>query len=72
MDKAAVYRISVKGQLPERYVERLGGLKIVNTCQTGTLLEGLLPDQAALMGILDALYALHLPIIEVVLIENCG
>jgi hypothetical protein len=71
MDKAAVYRITVEGELPESYLDRLGGLKIVETTKALTIVEGLLPDQAAVMGVLDALYGLHLPLIEVVCIENC-
>ena len=66
-----MYRITVEGEVPEGFLDRLGGLKIVESSPASTTLEGRLPDQAAVMGTLDALYGLHLPLVEVVCIENC-
>lgn len=60
MDKPATYRISVHGIVPERWINRLGGMRIVAVSSTATTLEGWLPDQAALKGVLDTLYELHL------------
>ena len=60
MDKAATYRITVRGIVPENWVNRLGGLQISEVSSTQTTLEGWLPDQAALKGVLDTLYELHL------------
>ena len=60
MDRAATYRITVRGTVPENWVNRLGGLQIVEVSSTRSTLEGWLPDQAALKGVLDTLYELHL------------
>jgi hypothetical protein len=42
--------------------------------QAETILVGRLPDQAALAGILNALYDLHLPVVmaECVTSDNCS
>jgi len=60
MDRAANYRIKVRGIVPENWINRLGGLQIVEVSSTQTTLEGWLPDQAALKGVLDTLYELRL------------
>ena len=65
MDKTAIYRIKVRGIVPENWINRLGGLQIVEVSSTQTTLEGWLPDQAALKGVLDTLYELRLCIKEV-------
>ena len=63
----AVYRIQVKGYLDKRWSDRLGGMDIqVSQCggvQKATLV-GRLPDQAALLGVLNTLYNLHLPLLS--------
>ncbi|MEZ4769592.1 MAG: hypothetical protein R2844_14320 [Caldilineales bacterium] len=58
----ATYRIVVRGSLERSWSEQLGGL---NICTAGevqdpqlTILTGRLPDQAALLGVLDRLYGL--------------
>ena len=65
MDKAAIYRIKVRGVVPESWIKRLGGMRIAAASSAATTLEGWLPDQAALKGVLDTLYELHLCIEEV-------
>ena len=65
MDKPTVYRIKVRGVLPDGWLDRLGGLQVTANTAEGMTLEGLLPDQAALAGVLETLYSLHLPIVEV-------
>ena len=62
MDKPATYRIIVHGIVPENWIDRLGGMQIVAGSTTGSTLEGWLPDQAALKGVLDSLYDIHIPI----------
>jgi hypothetical protein len=66
LDKPAVYRIKVKGVVPESWTDRLGAMGIVSVTATTTTLEGWLPDQAALSGVLDTLYQLRLPLMEVI------
>jgi hypothetical protein len=65
LDKPAVYRIKVRGVVPESWVDRLGGMRIVAVSSIETILEGGLPDQAALKGVLDTLYELRLCLEEV-------
>ena len=65
MDKPRIYRIKFQGVLPESWLDRLGGMQITSKTLDEVTLEGRLPDQAALAGVLDALYTLHLPIVEV-------
>jgi hypothetical protein len=70
VDKSAVYRIKVQGVVPESWTDRLGGLGIVSVTSAKTTLEGWLPDQAALNGVLDTLYQLHLPLLEVICLPH--
>jgi hypothetical protein len=67
----AIYRIEIRGLLDDSWSARLGGLSItsVQDLEYGdqiTTLEGSVPDQAALLGILNTLYNLKLPLIAVV------
>jgi hypothetical protein len=66
LDKPAVYRIKVQGVVPESWTDRLGAMGIVSVTSATTTLEGRLPDQAALNGVLDTLYQLRLPLLEVI------
>ena len=65
----AHYRIRVAGALGPEWSDRLGGMLIAATGRTGqpatTMLEGELRDQGALMGVLNTLYELHLPLLSV-------
>ena len=65
MDKPAVYRIKVRGVVHESWIDRLGGMEILAVSSIETTLEGGLPDQAALRGVLDTLYELRLCLEEV-------
>ena len=75
--KPAIYKIKVQGNLNTRYTrwsERLGGLQI-SVEKSGdkdpvSVLIGQINDQAALSGILNALYENHLSIISVNLLED--
>ena len=64
------YRIQIQGRLDQSWSERLAGLTIMVNCElinqaTATTLFGRLRDQAALIGILNTLYDLHLPLLTV-------
>lgn len=69
VDKPARYRICVAGYLDERWSEHLGGVKIVSSSEDEktavTTLSGTIIDQAALFGVLKALYNMHLPLLSV-------
>ena len=72
-DTPASYRVRVKGYLDDGWSGRLGGMTIKRTAQAEgereTTLVGWLADQAALLGVLNALYGLHLPLLSVEMIE---
>ncbi len=56
----STYRIRVAGVLGEEWSKRVGGMAITVRAESSgektTELLGALPDQAALMGVLDLLY----------------
>jgi hypothetical protein len=68
-DRPATYRIDVRGRIPARWCDRLEGM-VLTECSTDaeypvTTLLGELSDQAALEGVLNTLFALHLPVVSV-------
>ena len=69
MSGPAIYRVRVRGRLDVGLSERLEGMHIENLARTDgnaeSVLEGRLLDQAALAGILNTLYDLHLPVMSV-------
>jgi hypothetical protein len=68
-DSPATYRIRVQGRIPPRWLNRLEGMLVTECSRTAeppeTTLWGELPDQAALAGVLNSLYELHLPVFSV-------
>jgi len=68
-DRPATYQISVQGRVDPDWAGFLAGMTIRLTakeaCPPVTTLEGELSDQAALLGVLNALYELHLPVLSV-------
>lgn len=65
MDEKSLYRISVRGTVPPGWCDRLGGMRVEFEGDDDgpvTTLVGELRDQAALAGVLNTLYQLHLPI----------
>lgn len=67
-DMPATYHIRIRGALPKHWSDRLGGMTIATTDRAEeapvTTLSGRLPDQAALLGVLNTLYDLHLPLLS--------
>ena len=72
-DIPATYQISVQGQIDPTSSELLGGMTItpapVEVSSPVTTLEGELHDQAALAGVLNTLYELHLTVVSVERLE---
>ena len=68
-DRPATYQISVQGRISPTWSDRLEGMTICQAmAEAGapiTTLEGELSDQAALVGVLNTLYEMHLPVLLV-------
>ena len=68
-DLPATYQIRVQGKIAPSWSDSLSGMAIcVDTLEAGppvTTLVGELSDQAALAGVLNALYELHLTVLSV-------
>ena len=73
-DEAAFYQIVVQGRLNESTSEYLGGMTIQAVGHEAqrpvTTLSGCLRDQAALLGVLNTLYEMHLPILMLEKLES--
>jgi hypothetical protein len=73
VDKPATYRILVAGYLDKNWSDRFGGLTIKSTIHEGksttTTISGSIIDQAALFGVLNALYDMRLPLLSVECLE---
>lgn len=69
----ATYQIRVLGKVPESYAERISGMAVTyqeSKEKVITTLIGELRDQAALSGILNSLYELHMTVLSVENISN--
>ena len=70
----ATYRVVIQGTVSEDWHRRLGGMEVTTSTLGSdgprTILQGQIRDQAALHGLLETLYALHLPILEVIMIDR--
>ncbi|MEJ2503277.1 MAG: hypothetical protein P8177_08170 [Gemmatimonadota bacterium] len=66
----------MSGHLSESWSDHLQGMSIRLDRDAGNhpvaILEGRLPDQAALSGVLESLYDLHLPVLSVELLQSDG
>ncbi len=73
-DSPAAYQIIVQGRIDPTWSDRLEGMTICQATLEAdlsvTVLEGELSDQAALAGVLNTLYELHLPVLSVKLLNN--
>ena len=70
----ASYRIRALGHLDDDWSGRLGGMVITRAFtadkQPMTILIGNLLDQAALAGVMNALYSMHMSVISVELLDE--
>jgi len=65
MDAATVYQIRVSGHLGSEWGEWFGHVTIDNQPNGEATLTGVVADQAALLGLLQQLFALNLTLIAV-------
>ena len=69
MDQPATYQIKVQGRLDEDWSDWFSGMTVTVECQedgpTITTLTGIVPDQAALHGLLNRIRDLNLPLLDV-------
>ena len=69
LETPATYRVRVQGKLAESWFDRLGNMSITSEATPHdppvTILVGHLTDQAALSGLLNTLYEMHLPLLTV-------
>ena len=76
MGLSAVYRIRVVGSVDPRSSGIMEGMQITksgdSSGQVETLLIGRVSDQAALAGVLNTLYEMHLPVKSVECLEAEG
>jgi hypothetical protein len=68
MDKPAQYEIQVEGMLSSRWAEWFPNLTMTNLEEKGslvTILTGSIPDQAAMLGMLQTIHNLGLLVLSV-------
>jgi len=74
LDRPATYQIKVRGHLDDRWSDWFGGMTIAvehkGDGPSTTILTGTVADQAALQGMLRALYTLGLPVCSVTCVES--
>jgi len=59
------YEIRIKGRLGQRWSDWFSNLKMTDLEEDETLLSGMLPDQAALHGLLERIRDLNITLISV-------
>jgi hypothetical protein len=68
-DSPATYKLIVQGRIDPGWSDRLEGMMICQATMVGgspvTIIEGELSDQAALVGVLNTIYELHLAVLLV-------
>lgn len=68
IDSSATYKIKIQGCLEDIWSDRLGGMKITMNIQVYhdpvTTLVGQLKDQSDLIGVLNGLYELRMPLLS--------
>jgi hypothetical protein len=70
----ATYIIAVKGFLDESWSERLGGMQITSKVPDNgapiTKLSGKVRDQTELIGMINSLYEMRMPLVSLKIVDN--
>lgn len=72
LDCPAMYRITIQGRLGREWADWFEGMSLTPAADSHgatTILTGLVRDQAALHGLLNALYGLGLPLLDLTCLE---
>ncbi len=73
MDRPAIYRMKVRGRFGKSWSEYFNGLTITDEKHKDgaalTVLSGVIPDQAALHGLIQKFRDLGLVIVEIQMVE---
>jgi hypothetical protein len=76
LETPATYRIRVQGSIDPTWSDLIAGMRIATDSstekETVTILVGRLVDQAALSGVLKALYDLRIPLLSVENLDEKG
>ena len=74
MDDAITYKIRVQGFLEDTWADRLAHMNITASIMEGSITEsqlvGKVRDQAELLGILNGLYELRMPLLHLEILTN--
>ncbi len=62
--QSTYYEIRIEGELDRNWSEWFDGLEVTSQENGETLIAGLVPDQAALQGILTKVFNLRLPLLS--------
>jgi hypothetical protein len=73
-DNPGIYQILVQGRVSASWADRFDGMRVTineeGNAPPTTTLYGRLPDQAALAGVLNTLYELHLSVLAVMRVDE--
>jgi len=70
-DEAAIYQVQVKGEITEILIRSVDDMQVRQEANSGTVsLIGWLPDQSALLGLLNTLNDIRYGIISVRILTN--
>ncbi len=71
-NQPATYQIRIKGHLDSQWTDWFEGFTITMEEDGNTLLTGVVPDQAALHGLLKKIRDLGMPLVSVVQVRSDG
>jgi hypothetical protein len=60
-----IYTIRIQGVLHDRWKNWFIGMTIINTDSDETIIEGLIKDQSALVGVINQIHSLNLRLISI-------